>query len=117
MTAMSKIVNRKNAEHYNWGDNADGWHLLKTDNLSVIEENVPPGGAEQRHFHHQSQQFFYVLSGVASIEIDGEIFEVSTGNGIHVPSKANHQLMNKGSANLKFLVISQPKSIGDRVSA
>ena len=27
-----------NTEHYNWGEACDGWHLLKTDSLSVIQE-------------------------------------------------------------------------------
>jgi len=37
-----KIKNTNNAEHYLWGDNCDGWHLLKTDSLSIIQENMPP---------------------------------------------------------------------------
>lgn len=111
---MNKVVSTENAEHYQWGDSADGWHLLKTQNLSVIEECVPPNGAEQRHFHHQSQQFFYVLAGVACIEIAGDINELHAGQGIHVPAKVKHQLMNRSAETLKFLVISQPKSHGDR---
>ena len=111
------IVNTNNVEHYKWGQNSDGWHLLKSNELSVIEELVPPNEKEERHFHNDSQQFFYVLEGVGHIEIDGEMFELKTGNGIHVPAKVPHQLMNKGDENLRFLVVSQPKSHGDRVSA
>lgn len=110
-----KIVNTGNATHYRWGDNADGWHLLRSDSLSVIEELVPPGTQEARHYHNVAQQFFYVLSGIASIEIDGECFELAAGSGIHVPPKTPHQLLNKQSAALSFLVISQPPSHGDRV--
>jgi len=111
------IVNTKNSEHYKWGVNSDGWHLLKSDNLSIIEENVPPNEREQRHYHNESQQFFYVLCGVAQIEISGNIFEIKAGNGIHVPAKQAHQLMNNSDEDLRFLVISQPKSHGDRVNA
>lgn len=109
-----KVVSTENTEHYKWGNGSDGWHLLKSDNLSVIEENVPPNEKEERHYHNESQQFFYVLLGVAHIEISGELFEVHTGNGIHIPAKEPHQLMNKSAEYLKFLVISQPKSHGDR---
>ena len=28
---LTKIIDIDNAEHYNWGDNCDGWHLLKND--------------------------------------------------------------------------------------
>ena len=111
------IVNTKNAEHYKWGINADGWHLLKSDELSVIEENVPPNEKEERHYHNASQQFFYVLSGVAHMEISGDVIEVHAGSGIHIPAKVAHQLMNTGAVNLRFLVISQPKSHGDRIKA
>lgn len=112
-----KIVNTENSEHYRWGDDSDGWHLLKSDSLSVIEENVPPHDKEERHYHCESQQFFYILSGIAQIEISGTVFEINAGSGIHVPAKEAHQVMNKSAINLRFLVISQPMSHGDRVNA
>jgi len=112
-----KVINTENSEHYKWGKDSDGWHLLKSDSLSVIEENVPANEKEERHYHNESQQFFYVLSGAAHIEILDDVFEVFAGNGIHVPAKVPHQLMNRGTDNLRFLVISQPKSHGDRVNA
>ncbi len=111
------IVSTRNSEHYKWGNNSDGWHLLKSDSLSVIQENVPPNKREHRHYHNESQQFFYVLSGSVHIEVRGEMFEIHAGNGIHVPPKAPHQLMNNGSTDVQFLVISQPKSHGDRYNA
>ena len=111
------IVNTENSEHYKWGKDSDGWHLLKSENLSIIEENVPPNEKEERHYHNESQQFFYILSGVAHLEISGKVFEIHAGSGIHVPAKEPHQLLNNGEANLRFLVISQPKSHGDRVNA
>jgi len=112
-----KIVNTGNSEHYKWGNDSDGWHLLKSDTLSVIEENVPPKEKEERHYHNESQQFFYILSGIAHIEIAGSTFEVQAGSGIHIPAKLPHQLVNNSSVNLRFLVISQPKSHGDRINA
>ena len=33
----------KNAEHYQWGNACDGWHLLKSETLSVIQEKMPAG--------------------------------------------------------------------------
>lgn len=109
------IINTGNSEHYNWGINSEGWHLLKTDRLSVIEENVPPNEKEQRHYHRESQQFFYILSGVAHLEISGEVHEIEPGSGVHVPAGVPHQLMNNGMDSLRFLLISQPESHGDRI--
>jgi mannose-6-phosphate isomerase-like protein (cupin superfamily) len=62
-------VSRATAERYGWGNNCDGWHLLKDADLSVIEEQMPPGTSEVMHCHHQAQQFFYVLSGRCVMEI------------------------------------------------
>ena len=39
-------ISRENAEHYRWGVDCDGWHLVRDKNLSVIEEFMPPGAAE-----------------------------------------------------------------------
>ncbi|AWL13000.1 hypothetical protein HMF8227_02548 [Saliniradius amylolyticus] len=110
-----KVINTKNATHYRWGTNSDGWHLLHSDELSIIEERVPPGEAEQRHYHKRSQQFFYILSGLAHIEIDAEIFCLHQGCGIHVSPGCTHKLENKSSQELRFLVVSQPHSHSDRV--
>jgi mannose-6-phosphate isomerase-like protein (cupin superfamily) len=38
---------------------------LAREDLSVIEERMPPGTAGQRHRHQRSRQFFFVLEGEA----------------------------------------------------
>ncbi len=53
-----KVTSKQNSEHYVWGNNCDGWHLLKTDSLSIIQENMPPNTHENLHFHSHAQQFF-----------------------------------------------------------
>jgi hypothetical protein len=35
-------ISKHNAEHYIWGDNCDGWRLVKIPDLSVIHERMPP---------------------------------------------------------------------------
>ena len=111
------IVNRNNARHYKWGNDCDGWLLCHNEKLSVIEEVVPPGSYEERHYHQNSEQFFYVLSGVATIELDGIVHLVSANNGLHIPSKSPHKLSNEGHENLCFIVVSTPPSHEDKVKA
>ena len=103
-----------NAEHYRWAEVCDGWHLLKLDELSVIRERVPPGAAEIRHRHARSRQFFYVLEGAAVLEVDGVRHALSTGQGLHIPPGAAHQFRNESDCDVHFLVVSVPKSHGDR---
>ncbi|MDB5140749.1 MAG: cupin [Mucilaginibacter sp.] len=110
------ITSTDNAEHYNWGENCDGWHLLRTDSLSVIQERMPPATSEQLHYHEHAQQVFYILLGIATFEIEGKTKTVQPGQSIHVPKKTKHRIINKGNIDLHFLVISEPKSHGDRVN-
>lgn len=107
-------INKETGEHYVWGDHCDGWHLLKSAELSVIEERMPPGTAEVRHWHRRAQQFFYILSGKAAMEVDGRRKALSAGQGIWIPIGVPHQMKNDSSADVRFLVISQPPSHGDR---
>lgn len=110
-----EIVSLANAEHYTWGEVCDGWHLLKSGSLSVIEERVPPGGAEARHYHEQAHQFFYVLSGRATMELPEETMTIGPRQGIAVPPKTPHRLLNQGDQDLFFIVVSSPLSHQDRV--
>ncbi|AKN85121.1 Hypothetical protein FNO222_0357 [Francisella orientalis] len=45
-------------EHFVWGNLCDGWWLKKGGNFTVIEEMMPPGGLEVKHFHNLTEQFF-----------------------------------------------------------
>jgi mannose-6-phosphate isomerase-like protein (cupin superfamily) len=110
-----QIVDRANTEHYLWGIGCDGWHLVKQDNLSVITERVPAGKSEQRHFHTYSWQFFYILTGEAVIEVDGERQILQAQQGIEIAPGVVHQFRNESSSEVTFLVVSAPKSHGDRV--
>lgn len=107
-------VDAGNARHYVWGGTCDGWHLLEGDDLSVIEERVPPGASEVRHRHHRARQFFYVLEGEATLEVDGITHVLRRGEGLHVPPGAAHRLRNASVADIRFLVVSSPRSHGDR---
>lgn len=105
---------KENSEHYYWGNNCSGWHLVKSQSLSVIEELMPPKTQEKKHYHNNSQQFFKILNGIATFEIEHEIFEVKSGEGIHIPPKIKHRIKNEQSVNLEFIVISEPTTRDDR---
>ncbi len=115
MSSQENIpISKQTAQHYIWGGTCDGWHLLKSPEPSVIQERMPPGTSEVRHFHHRAQQFFYILSGEAAMEVDGQRMTLTAGQGIWIPAGAPHQMKNESAADVHFLVISQPASHGDR---
>lgn len=122
---MSTPVSIASAEHYIWGavqgeapgEACDGWHLLRDANLSVIEERMPPGSHEQRHLHSRSRQFFYVLDGELTMELAGTHHQLTVGFGLEIPPGQPHQAINNSGDDVRFLVISQPPSHGDRQPA
>jgi mannose-6-phosphate isomerase-like protein (cupin superfamily) len=110
-------VSTGNAEHYRWGQGCDGWHLLAGEDLSVIEERMPTGTWEARHRHAHSRQFFYVLEGELTLELEGSSHQLTAGHGLHVPPGCAHQARNNGQADVRMLVVSSPRSHGDRIDA
>jgi len=114
---QAEVISIENAEHYQWGSACDGWHLAKTADLSVIQEKMPPGARETRHRHMHAEQFFYVLSGIASLELDGITHELGPQQGLAVKPGQAHCLSNETDQNITFLVISTPPSHGDRLPA
>ncbi len=111
------IINLDNAEHYQWGDGCDGWFLHKSAACTLIQERVSVGKAEVRHYHEYANQVFYVLQGIATLEVDGLIHQLRSGDSLTIPVGVAHQLHNHGPDELTFLLISQPNSHGDRVLA
>jgi mannose-6-phosphate isomerase-like protein (cupin superfamily) len=116
-TMPIEAISRQTAEHYQWGTGCDGCHLVKTSDLSVIEESMPPGTSEVRHSHARARQFFYILEGEFTMEVDRQILTLRAGEGLEIAPGQPHQAMNRGSIPVRFLVISQPPSHADRVPA
>lgn len=110
-------ISPASAEHYFWGGSCDGWHLVKTGDLSVIRERMPPGTREVRHFHRLSRQFFYLLSGRAVLEANGTAVPLEPGEGLEIPPGVPHQMRNGSDGPTEFLVISAPPGQGDREPA
>ncbi len=117
----TKIISTASAEHYKWGGpqsaDCDGWHLVKTPELSVIEELMPPGTKETRHSHVHARQFFFVLAGELTLEVEHHVFVIHAGEGIEVSPGQQHQALNQSAHPVRMIVTSQPPSHGDRIDA
>jgi len=109
-------ISRTTADHYVWGGNCDGWHLVRATGLSVIEERMPPGTREVPHRHAHARQFFYVLSGTLTMDVEGTRHRLDARAGIELPPGAAHQALNESDADVEFIVVSTPPSHGDRIT-
>ncbi len=117
----TRIIDTTNAEHYTWGGanntDCDAWYLVKAEGINVIEELMPPNTAETRHLHRVARQFFYVLSGELTMEVEHHDFVVTAGKGIEIHPGQAHSAQNRGTVPLRIFVTSQPPSHDDRFPA
>lgn len=75
-------------------------------NQSLAEAVVPAGCATQRHYHRVSEEFYFILEGSGTMEIDGETQEVGPGDAILIPPGAWHTI--RAAAELRFLCCCAP---------
>lgn len=117
----TQIISTKSAEHYKWGGpsgtDCDGWHLVKTPDLGIIEELMPTGTSEVRHSHVHARQFFYVLEGELTLDVEHHLFVLRPGEGVEISPGQQHQALNRGTNPVRMIVTSQPPSHGDRIIA
>jgi mannose-6-phosphate isomerase-like protein (cupin superfamily) len=108
-------ISKDNAHHEIWREVCDGWTLASSARLHVIQERMPPSTFELRHRHAHTQQFYYVLDGEATVDIDGRRETLTAGTGIEIHAGVTHQLRNDSAAPLEFLVISSQPPRHDRI--
>jgi mannose-6-phosphate isomerase-like protein (cupin superfamily) len=113
---MKFVVSTSSAEHYTWGESCDGWFLLKAAGFHVIEERMPTGTSEKRHYHRRAEQLFYVLSGELTMRFEGHSVRVGPREAVRVAAGEVHQAANESGSAVEFLVISCPPSHGDRTN-
>jgi mannose-6-phosphate isomerase-like protein (cupin superfamily) len=75
-------------------------------NQSLAEASVPAGHSTDRHYHKNSEEFYFLLEGEGTVEIDGESRPVGPGDAILIPSGAWHQIT--ASTALRFLCCCAP---------
>lgn len=73
---------------------------------SLAEATVPSGTATERHYHKLSEEFYFILEGQGTMEIDGETCEVTPGDAILIPPGAWHQITAHNT--LRFLCCCAP---------
>lgn len=113
---MEEPVSSSESNHYSWGDGCDGWNLLKREDISIIQERVPPGKFEIKHYHNHSRQFFYILKGSAVMEFENKKVMLYEKEGMEIIPGEVHQFRNESEMDVEFLVISFPPASNDRIN-
>lgn len=77
------------------------------ENQSLAEATLPAGGATDRHYHRLAEEFYFLLEGGGTMEIDGLLREVGPGDAILIPAGAWHQI-RAGKEGARFLCCCAP---------
>lgn len=113
---MIRVSRDQPLHHYQWGEACDGWNLVDEQGLSVKQERMPAGTSEALHYHQHAQQFFFILKGEATFEIDNDTIILQEQEGIHIKAGCKHRIINRTSSDLEFILSSQPSTTGDRIN-
>jgi mannose-6-phosphate isomerase-like protein (cupin superfamily) len=109
------MISKETAERSISREGCEGWTLVSTSKLHVLQERMPAGTAEQRHLHDHVQQFYFVLKGTASVELGSTVERLRAGEGVEIAAGVPHQIRNESAAEpLEFLVISTGPPRDDR---
>lgn len=75
---------------------------------SVARIRIPPGKASRPHYHPLAEESYFILEGVAEIEVDGERATLRPGDAVAIPPTAVHRIWNAGTADLLFVAVCAP---------
>jgi|GEM_PF-113972 len=109
-------ITKQNTKQYKWGDKSNGWYFLESPHLHIIEALMLPNAAETKYYHNTSEQFFYIIKGIATFEIGNEIHKIQAREAIYILPEVKHQIKNLTNKNLEFIVISQPAILNYRIN-
>jgi mannose-6-phosphate isomerase-like protein (cupin superfamily) len=70
-------------------------------------------GSMMKHMHHEQEELYLVLEGVAAMEVDGVTYELRERDVLSVPAGATHQMSNAGTGPVTFFAVSAPPVSGD----
>jgi mannose-6-phosphate isomerase-like protein (cupin superfamily) len=80
-------------------------HALGVSAFGVNAVVMPPGYDGFLHYHDTQDELYFVHSGTARFEIDGEVRELGPGGLVHVESTTPRRFSNAGDDDLVVLVI------------
>ena len=108
-----EIVNRDEVEAFITKDSSEIREILTPRNSSIkhqslAEARLLPGQSTDEHYHIQTEEIYYILSGKGRMTIDGEERDVKKHDGIAIFPEARHKITNTGTEDLIFLCCCAP---------
>lgn len=104
------IVNRDAAKIIETAHNSEIRPLVDRttsaiENCSLAEEILPVGTVVAAHYHKQTEEIYYILTGAGEMRVGEEVREVKGGDAVFIPRLAVHTLKNTGTEPIKLLLV------------
>jgi len=66
---------------------------------------LPPGTSIGRHMHNGVEEFYYVMNGSGTVQVDNETAPIKDGDAVPVRVKQVHSIENTSSGDLELMVV------------
>ena len=85
-------------------------HLLTADELNnkgrlYAKITLEPGSSIGQHVHEGEMEAFYIISGEAQYDDNGETVTLKPGDTTHTPSGAGHGIKSVGNVPLEMIAL------------
>jgi mannose-6-phosphate isomerase-like protein (cupin superfamily) len=75
--------------------------------------NVLPGAQLSLQLHHQRAEHWVVVSGVATVTREDEVYTVNVNESTYIPLGMKHSLANHGSELLEIIEVQSGRYLGE----
>lgn len=75
---------------------------------SLARVLITPGNASQAHYHWKSEESYLILSGTATLNINGQVYRLNPGEAVLIEPHEVHKISNQGDEDLIFLAVCVP---------
>ncbi len=79
-------------------------------NLQPLRIRVSPARGGHEHYHHDGEEWIYVLSGKLTLSLAGKTYDLEPGDTAHFESRLPHRLIAPGPRDAEVLVVASPVS-------
>jgi mannose-6-phosphate isomerase-like protein (cupin superfamily) len=113
-----EVINRSDVKPFITKDSSEIREILAPRNSSIkrqslAEARLLPGRSTAEHYHIQTEEIYYILSGRGQIIVDREKRDVKKHDGIAIPPGVKHKITNTGTEDLIFLCCCVPAYEGE----
>ena len=92
-------------------------------NYTVIDDAAPdhkvkrlvvhPGKRLSYQLHHQRSEHWFIVSGHATVTLDGVVHELAPGQAIDIPVETAHRVGNNGADDVVFIEVQHGTYFGE----